>query len=104
MNLLQKAKKPFYILLSCALFFGIQSFCHVQPSGFQLLKIPISTPARPEWAVPPLPSSSPLLPLINTALSQPYTFLSFGGQCYAFLSQDGQYVIKFFKMHHLQQR
>jgi hypothetical protein len=33
----------------------------------------------------------------ETALSQSYRFLGGGGQCFSFISQDGKYVIKFFK-------
>ncbi len=34
---------------------------------------------------------------LDLALSQPYTHLGNGGQCFAFLSADGNYVIKFIK-------
>ncbi len=34
---------------------------------------------------------------VESALSQPYRYLGGGGQCYAFVSEDGQYVVKFLK-------
>jgi hypothetical protein len=36
-------------------------------------------------------------PEVLAALSQPYRYLGSGGQCYAFVSEDDRYVIKFFK-------
>lgn len=36
--------------------------------------------------------------------SQPYTYLGKGAQSYAFVSEDGKYVIKFFKFKHLRPR
>lgn len=38
---------------------------------------------------------------LRHVFSQPFHFLSTGAQCYAFVSEDGRYVIKFFKMHQL---
>lgn len=34
---------------------------------------------------------------VSEALAQPYKYLGGGGQCYAFVSEDDKYVIKFFK-------
>ena len=38
----------------------------------------------------------------EAALSQSYRFLGGGGQCFSFASQDGKYVIKFFKQKKIQ--
>jgi hypothetical protein len=38
---------------------------------------------------------------LRTALRQKYKFLAVGSQSYAFVSEDGKYVIKFFRMKHL---
>jgi len=38
---------------------------------------------------------------INNLLKQEYHFLGYGGQGYSFASQDGKYVLKFFKIHHM---
>jgi hypothetical protein len=40
----------------------------------------------------------PLTPELQQKLEQPYTFLGAGSECFAFLSQDGTTVIKFFKL------
>lgn len=36
--------------------------------------------------------------LLKAVLNQPYAYLARGRQCYAFVSQDGQYVCKFFDL------
>lgn len=36
---------------------------------------------------------------LQKLLGQRFTYLKSGGQCYAFLSEDGKYVVKFFKYH-----
>lgn len=36
---------------------------------------------------------------VSEILNQPFTFWNAGGQSYIFLSQDGNYVLKFFKMY-----
>lgn len=38
---------------------------------------------------------------IDAILSQSFTFLDSGGQCYAFVSQDGKTILKLFKHHHI---
>src|SRR5689334_14456085 len=37
---------------------------------------------------------------LDRILSQPFRYLSAGSQSYAFVSEDGKYVIKFFRMKH----
>ena len=37
-------------------------------------------------------------------LNQPYTFLDKGAQSFVFASQDGNYVIKFFRHHHMKKQ
>lgn len=37
---------------------------------------------------------------LASALKQSYTYLAMGGQCFAFVSSDDKYVIKFFKQKH----
>ena len=39
-------------------------------------------------------------PFLDPILSQPFVYLKSGSQSYAFVSQDGKYVIKFFRMKH----
>ena len=56
---------------------------------------------RTEWDAAPL--SSEELTKVQQILKQPYSYLGKGAQSYAFLSEDGNYVLKFFKFKHLRQ-
>ena len=63
-------------------------------AGFRLYKIQ-STPVFDErWEIDYSPED---LELARKALSQPYHYLGHGFQVYAFMSEDGQYVLKFFR-------
>jgi len=79
-----------------ALFFTIERFCHKQTHGFRLYKIQSDHENHPDWDVKPPRNIN-----LDTILSQPYYFLNSGGECYAFVSKDQKYVIKFFKHHHM---
>lgn len=87
------------ILFGLFLFFGIAQFCHRQTGGFTIQNISSSLLPRDEWEVPSLTSEENLE--LQHALAQPFFYLSAGGSCYAFASEDGNYVIKFFKYHRL---
>jgi hypothetical protein len=66
--------------------------------GFSPYRITSDFTFNPDWETAPLsPQDESLL---EHALSQPFYYLSAGTQSYAFQSQDGQYVIKFFRMKH----
>jgi hypothetical protein len=56
---------------------------------------------RPEWEAAPLNSEE--MTHVKKILDQPYHYLGKGAQSYAFLSADGDYVLKFFKFKHLRQ-
>jgi hypothetical protein len=64
-----------------------QSFCQEAISA--------ELPYHPEWDSRPLNAQEEQEVL--KAISQPYRYLGSGGQCYSFVSEDDQYVIKFFK-------
>lgn len=66
---------------------------------FRLSNIVYETPYRSEWQTPPL--SADENEKLNYVLGQEFTYLGKGAQCYAFVSQDQQYVLKFFKFKHL---
>lgn len=76
---------------------GLERCCHRQTGGFALSKISSSYPFHPEWDVPPAEGKESL----REIFSQPFRFFAQGNSCYVFLSQDGNYVLKFFKHHHL---
>ncbi|MBA3972046.1 MAG: hypothetical protein H0X46_07860 [Bacteroidetes bacterium] len=66
---------------------------------FRLSNITYSTPFNPEWATTPLASDDKKDLL--SKLQQHYKFIGKGDQIYAFVSEDGNYVIKFFQFKHL---
>jgi|ERR1700722_1367968 len=83
------------------LFFGVYYFCHQQTDGFQVVKIISHLPPFPRWKTP-LPTTEEVQTL-QAVFSQPFYYLASGGQCYAFVSQDGRLVLKLFKMHNIRQ-
>ena len=62
--------------------------------GFRLYKIQSSPSYDPRWETS---FSSLELDEAKEALNQPYRYLAHGFQCYAFVSQDDKYVLKFFR-------
>lgn len=62
--------------------------------GFSLQAIETSYPPQEEWV---LESDRAFLSYLN----QPFYYLGKGCQSYAFVSKDGEYVLKFFKEKHL---
>lgn len=67
-----------------------------RPKGFHPRAISSSLEFSPYWHAD-VPGSASMAPI----LSQDYFYLGSGAQCYAFISADGKYVLKFFKMKHL---
>lgn len=66
--------------------------------GFTLEKIRSPFPPSPQWKISSLtPKETELL---QTILAQNFHYLACGAQCFAFVSEDGRYVLKFFKMKH----
>lgn len=84
------------ILLFIVGFFMVERFCHGITEGFRPHKILSDLSFNPEYE-----SESTLTDEIKQHLSQRFYFLGSGGQCYAFISQDKQTIIKVFKHHHM---
>jgi hypothetical protein len=93
-------KPLLYWLIFIGIFWTVGYWCRIPTRGFSVSKIRSSLTYSPSWTVNS-PSETEQLEL-KAALGQPYHFLSKGAQCFVFLSEDGLYVIKFFKLHHLQ--
>jgi hypothetical protein len=66
----------------------LEHFCHQKTKGFSLQRIQFHTA--------PVQSETPD-PAISALLNQPYRYFGNGNQCYAFISGDGQTILKFFK-------
>lgn len=77
---------------------GAGLYCCSYKRGFSINKISSKLPYNEMWDTQSL-TSDEKEKLRKEILSQPFYYLSSGTQCYAFVSQDGKYVIKFFKMH-----
>jgi hypothetical protein len=69
------------------------------PHGFQFVKVRSDFDFAKDMSFSS--SSTEEFLRLRHVFSQPFHFLSSGAQCYAFVSDDGRYVIKFFKMHQL---
>lgn len=66
--------------------------------GFNTRKIHSNLPHQSQWEIAlPQDEKHPL----EKIFSQKFHYLGNGAQCYAFISQDQKYVLKFFKMKHL---
>ncbi len=86
-------------LLFLALFFLsiplVSHFCKNQTDGFTCLSLTSSLENELMLQEPPLSSEQRREQEI--ILSQPFHYLARGGQSFVFLSQDGKYVLKFFR-------
>lgn len=76
-----------YCLLVLAIF-PLKYFCHAQTAGFSIARVCFTLPRC---------SSEEALPVMQ--LDQTFSFMSRGGQSFAFLSEDGQYILKLLNRH-----
>ncbi len=82
----------------CALLWGANEL-YQKKTRFGLLakfSAPTFSPSE-EWEIPPL--SSEEQKEVDAILSQKFTYLARGSQAFAFISEDGKYVLKLFKQH-----
>lgn len=73
------------------LFYAAHKFCEAQTDGFTVMRIRSDFPTSKKW------HNSPIDQELSAILNQDYFYLARGGQCFAFVSADNQYVIKLFK-------
>ncbi|MBS0606257.1 MAG: hypothetical protein KF898_07975 [Parachlamydiales bacterium] len=85
----------FQITIIIAIIEFVPDFCFKQTDGFSVSRLQSAFPSDPQWDTASMPASDQTE--FEKAISQKYLYLGFGGQCFAFESEDGQYVIKFFK-------
>jgi hypothetical protein len=86
-----------FLFLVC--FVITAEFCKEQTGRFTILRITSKLTPQPEWETTSLSPEEKAR--IKAILSQPYSYLDNGVQSFVFASQDGQYVIKFFRHDHL---
>ena len=100
-----RLKSQFYlkivasIFLSISIFLSLERLCHKATDGFALTKMTNELPSDEEFQAPIL--SIEEHNQLHNILSQPFHYLSCGGQSYVFISDNGQYILKFTKFHHL---
>lgn len=82
------------LLVSAALYGGGRVYYHVT-GGFSIDNITSDVPYDPRWDIRSL--SAYEQSNVDSILSQKFSYLGKGCQSYVFLSEDGNYVIKFFK-------
>jgi len=85
------------LFIALFLFYQVGMFCHRQTDGFTMAAIQFPSDLR-GWEQSDIADEQ-----IRHLLAQRYTFLGSGGQFYAFASEDGNTVLKLFKMSHLYQ-
>lgn len=82
----------FIVILSL---YGLGRLYYHVTGGFMVANITSDFAFQPQWEVKPLVESE--LKELEVAIDQPYHYLGKGCQSYVFASEDGLYVIKFFK-------
>lgn len=88
----------FSLVFVSLLAFGSIRFYYYLTDDFRLGHITYDLSQLPDW---PFTSSSQEQQEVKAILNQPFYYLGKGAQSYAFVSQDGEYVLKFFKFKHL---
>jgi hypothetical protein len=82
-----------------AIFIGLQQLIELKTLGFCLQKIQADDlPYQEHWETAPLSHEEECE--IGGLLPQPYHLIGVGSECFAFMSEDGRAVIKFFKFDH----
>lgn len=95
-------KKLYVLLALLAIGYGAYFVARAQDrktDGFYVERIAPIFPDEPCWDIS---VTDEQVQAANDALQQPYTYLAHGFQCYAFLSKDGKYVLKFIRQQRLQ--
>jgi len=83
------------VLLPLCLWGSYQLY-HNKSFGFSPARITSDFAYNPDWAI----EEPQDLVTIKSILGQKFKFLAVGSQSYAFVSEDGKYVVKFFIMKH----
>src|SRR5690348_16854964 len=86
-------------LCTCGLYLGLEQLIELKTHGFCLQKIQADDLAYQVcWETPPLAPSEKAA--VDALLAQPFYLIGAGSECFAFVSADGQAVIKFFKLNY----
>lgn len=83
------------VFIAILLLYGLGRLYFHLTAGFTIANITSDFAFQPQWEVRPLLATEQTE--FDHAIDQPYHYLGKGCQSYVFLSEDGQYVVKFFK-------
>jgi hypothetical protein len=90
-------KDKIILITTCTLFFGTLSCLNrmffKQNNSFCIAFLYSSIEKNPDWDIPPLDPKEEAF--IDEILNQKFYYLAKGCHCYAFISEDQKYVIKF---------
>lgn len=95
----KSTRRILWVLSILVMLYGAMRLYFNATDDFRISNISYNIPHQKEWEVAPL-NAEQEQQLQNT-LSQQFAYLGKGAQSYAFASDDGKYVIKFFKFKHL---
>ena len=73
---------------------------YAMTEGFSLSRIEAPVSFTGDLSIEP--PSEATINILSSITHQQFRYLKKGSQAYAFISEDGQYVLKLFKLHHLQ--
>lgn len=88
-------KRAVFLLVFCFGAYGLERFCHKATDGFLIGNI------LPGISPPIHATEMPLDNELRVILSQRFHYLGKGAQTYVLVSEDGNYILKFFKFQHL---
>lgn len=88
-------KKIILLFLVACSIYGAGRLYYALTGGFSMSNIESEFPHDSRWDMHPLSITEK--DEVEKALSQPYHYLGKGCQAYVFASEDGKYVVKFFK-------
>lgn len=83
----------------CLALFGLARIYYNVTDDFRIANMTYEIPHHSEWEIPGL--SVAQQEHLDQVLNQTYHYLGKGAQSYVFTSDDGKYVLKFFKFKHL---
>lgn len=95
----KNTKYLLWIFLTGLAIFGAARLYYRATDDFRLANITYKMPFHEEWEIDKLPPKDQTK--IDDILSEKFHYIGKGAQSYAFVSDDGQYVLKFFKFKHL---
>lgn len=88
-------KKTLILILIISSFYGFGRLYYAVTGGFTMGNIESNLAPESKWEMPALAAFE--REEAEKALDQPYHYLGKGCQAYVFASEDGNYVVKFFK-------